>query len=350
LWDNNPDDVLLLGGASADISYSLIGGVPGPGNIDSDPAFFPATYHLMPESPCIDAGNDNTASGTLDLLGRGRVLDGNGDQVARRDIGSNEFDHMNVLGDLGALIGEYYRNILDREPDKDGVAFWVSESTRTAAIGIDPAETLRGLGWVFFNSEEYLNRAKTNSDFVEDLYQAYLRRMPSSQEVSYWVGMMNDGLSRNSLIMHFVYSEEFLLLTNTFIGSVPTDPAGNILNDFYRGILRRLPDSVGFQYWLSLISEAACWGIDDLRLVFSEVAHQFIKSPEYNSRKADEFEFVEDLYNAVLRRAPDPAGLQHWVGQLRSGSMTRSNLLEAFLASAEFEKRMLLLTGAGCVK
>jgi hypothetical protein len=47
-------------------------------------------YHLLPSSPLIDAGDPNSPAGS-DLDGKPRVVDGNGDGTARRDMGAFEY-------------------------------------------------------------------------------------------------------------------------------------------------------------------------------------------------------------------------------------------------------------------
>ncbi len=64
----------------------------GAGNIASNPLFLdPAggDYRLAPGSPCLDAGQDQ-AGLTDDLVGGTRPLDGDGDDVARTDMGAYE--------------------------------------------------------------------------------------------------------------------------------------------------------------------------------------------------------------------------------------------------------------------
>ena len=74
---------------------NVSGGWPGEGNIDLDPLFaFDDDLHLMPGSPCIDAGTDDPPGGLppTDREGNARMIDGDGDSVAQPDMGAYEFD------------------------------------------------------------------------------------------------------------------------------------------------------------------------------------------------------------------------------------------------------------------
>jgi len=93
LWNDGPSEV---DGDAPVVAYSDIqGGWPGEGNIDTDPLFVdPANndFHLLGDSPCINAGDPDYAvePDETDLDGRPRVIG------SRIDMGAYEFNHVPV--------------------------------------------------------------------------------------------------------------------------------------------------------------------------------------------------------------------------------------------------------------
>jgi len=76
------------------------GGFPGAGNIDCDPCFVSnADFHIRSDSKCVDAGtNDaNFVTEANDIEGTTRILDGNGDGIAKADMGAYEYDDSRPL-------------------------------------------------------------------------------------------------------------------------------------------------------------------------------------------------------------------------------------------------------------
>ena len=119
----------------------------GPGNIDADPlfvdpghwdekgtpsnlsddVFIPGDYHLLPGSPCIDAGTnridnpDTPAIETLpdkDIAGNPRIIDGDLDGVATVDMGAYEFlpGDANYDGKVNVIDLILIRNNLNKDP------------------------------------------------------------------------------------------------------------------------------------------------------------------------------------------------------------------------------------------
>jgi hypothetical protein len=101
---NNQNVGIEWSGSMPEVTYSNVqSGWPGAGNINADPMFVDAAngdYHLLPDSPCIDAGNNAALpSDTTDLDGDGDIeesipldLDGNPRIVGVAvDMGAYEF-------------------------------------------------------------------------------------------------------------------------------------------------------------------------------------------------------------------------------------------------------------------
>jgi hypothetical protein len=91
VWGNGDD---LFG---CTVTYSCIEDDDhGEGNIHSNPLFVDplnSDYHLLPSSPCIDAGDPNYIAepNETDLDGKPRILDGNNDASAVVDMGAYEY-------------------------------------------------------------------------------------------------------------------------------------------------------------------------------------------------------------------------------------------------------------------
>jgi hypothetical protein len=120
--------------------YNYSGLSPGAGDISFDPLFRNAAdgdYHLLWNSPCVDAGTSDGAPFT-DLDGNPRPIDGNMDGLAVTDMGAYEFLPFQV----NALVVPHWIHL-----QPNAVILVVIPSTRTFNAGmIDPTSVLFGPG------------------------------------------------------------------------------------------------------------------------------------------------------------------------------------------------------------
>ncbi|HEX4903310.1 MAG TPA: DUF4214 domain-containing protein, partial [Acidimicrobiales bacterium] len=113
-------------------------------------------------------------------------------------------------------------------------------------------------------------------------------------------------------------------------GYDPDGPAGTVYR-LYRAYFLREPDAAGFEFWLSRYRSGQS---------LTSIADAFSASHEFRSTygSVGDRQFVGLVYDNVLGRAPDLAGLQYWLGQLLGG-MSRGRMMIGFSDSAEFRDR-----------
>jgi hypothetical protein len=114
----------------------------GPGNITGDPLFMnlaAGDLRLHFGSPCIDTGTNLSAFITNDIAGNPRPLDGDGDGVAKFDMGAYEFDLLSTVG-INWLISHGLNPndpfVFTHDPDGDGFTTlqeWVADTDPTNA-------------------------------------------------------------------------------------------------------------------------------------------------------------------------------------------------------------------------
>ena len=220
----------------------------------------------------------------------------------------------------------FYQECLQRDPDPDGLSNWVADLYTGIRTGSDVAE-----GFIF--SPEYLLRFRTDSEFVDDSYHAFFDREPDADGKANWLGDLERGVSRQSVLNGFVYSLEFVNLSNRF-GTIPYTEAQQqrytvrlFIRRFYVEVLEREADEPGLTYWAD--------GLIDGSLVGSQLAWNFIFSPEYLLRFRTDSEFLDDSYHAFFGREPDAPGKANWLAALAGGA-SRQNVLDGFTDSLEF--------------
>jgi hypothetical protein len=162
----------------------------------------------------------------------------------------------------------------------------------------------------------------TNTEaFVRQLYLDLLNRTADPAGLNQWVTWINTGIyTRAQAASQFFQSQEFY-------------GTGNYLTKLYLGILLRDPDYGGWTGWFNYLTAG-----------YSQtyVLNQFLASQEFQSQygNLDNTAFVTLLYNNILNRPPDQAGLSQWVSWLSNGTYTRAQVANGFIISQEFQLRV----------
>lgn len=231
---------------------------------------------------------------------------------------------------IKAFITRLYQNILEREPEEEGMAYWYNALT----IGEQSAATVVTK---FVFSPEFLDSNITNDEFIDRMYRTILGREAESEGKEYWLDVMRDGGSRKYVLSRFVLSNEFTEICNTYgidKGQVDLTEAKDqyfgatkFVVRLYRTVLKREPESAGLDYWVELI------GTNEITPY--EAAERMVNSPEFINAKYSDEEYVDILYRAFLDREADYAGKEYWLEKLSSG-ISRNEVLRGFAYSPEF--------------
>lgn len=107
----------------------------------------------------------------------------------------------------------------------------------------------------------------------------------------------------------------------------------------YKAAFDRTPDAAGLGSWIKYLDEG---GSRDF------VAQSFVTSTEFNTKYGplDTEAFVQRLYNNVLGRNGEAAGVYGWVDGLNHG-LSRAQVLQGFSESSENISKTASLTGNG---
>lgn len=94
-----------------------------------------------------------------------------------------------------------YHNVLGRDPDPQGLAFWIGQ--------LDSGARTRGLVMIGFSeSPEYKGLMQSEVD-VTLVYFGMLRRTPDPDGYAFWVGYLDQGNPAHQMMGAFAYSPEY---------------------------------------------------------------------------------------------------------------------------------------------
>ncbi|OYV82322.1 MAG: hypothetical protein B7Z73_17180, partial [Planctomycetia bacterium 21-64-5] len=153
---------------------------------------------------------------------------------------------------------------------------------------------------------------------VDKLYHQVLDRPADLAGLQYWTTLIAQGQPYSVIASGIFLSDERL---------------APIVSRYYEQFLLRTPDAGGLSYWIGIWQQTG--GPET-------VVAGMISSPEFMRQSAaahptlsPNAAWITTLYERLLNREPDPAGLQYWTSNLDSGAMTPPEVVLGFETSVE---------------
>lgn len=196
-----------------------------------------------------------------------------------------------------------------------GLSFFVNGSHIYTATGtFTVTVTIRDVGGsqtTAKSSAIITNGIGTNERFVAAAYRTLLHREQDPNGAAFWLGVLNQGISRQDVALGFQQSKEFRV---------------NLVWNFYRRFLERIADDFGLNASIAFL---AAGGTDE------QVEAEIIGSPEYFQRNGGTNDaFLTAVYRDLFHRDVD-SGARAAYGQALAANVSRIALAQTILTSTE---------------
>lgn len=187
-------------------------------------------------------------------------------------------------------------------------------------------------------SDEYQALNKSDEDYINDIYNTLMGRLPEQSELDYWLNEFDTEVTRDQfyeVCANSIECHDYCALHDVDNGyfipgydSSKLNSVNRFVISMYEGCLNRKPDQAGQAYWVSSLLSGTALGRD--------VAGGLIHSAEFIERELSDEDYISFLYTTFFGREPDQAGFDYWVGELTNGAFNRDDILLSFSDSVEF--------------
>jgi len=214
------------------------------------------------------------------------------------------------------------------------------EDATTALVA---GHSLASLAANFLDSPEFLARFGRPDDtgFIHRAYQQALGREADADGLAFWQAKLAGGVSRAEMLAGFSESPENRDLTSSklWAGLWDADDQAVEAARLYQAVLGRLPEQAGLRFWIDYLDTGAS---------LSSAAARFAESPEFQARFAanDDASLIRVVYANTLGRAPEEAGFNFWMEKLGQG-ISRGDMIVGFSESPEFIQHHLGMLETG---
>ena len=108
-----------------------------------------------------------------------------------------------------AYVERIYTKALGRKAEAAGLKYWTAEINAGRKTPVQVAE-------MFFFTPEFTNKKLNNTEYVKVLYRTFMGREYDQGGLNYWVGRLNRGESRKSVLRSFAGCPEFKNIVKSF--------------------------------------------------------------------------------------------------------------------------------------
>lgn len=138
------------------------------------------------------------AAGTVTITCRAK--DGSGKKATCK---------ITVYTNTEAYVARIYTKALGRAAEPAGLKYWVGEINAKRKTPVEVAE-------LFFFAPEFTNKKLNNTAYVKVLYRTFMGREADQGGLNYWIGRLNKGESRKSVLKAFAGCPEFKQIVKSF--------------------------------------------------------------------------------------------------------------------------------------
>ena len=129
--------------------------------------------------------------------------------TAKDGSGKKATCKITVYNNTQAYVARIYTKALGRAAEPAGLNYWVGEINAKRRTPVQVAEE-------FFFAPEFVNKKLSNTEYVKVLYRTFMGREYDQAGLNYWVGRLNRGESRKSVLEAFAGCPEFRKIVKSF--------------------------------------------------------------------------------------------------------------------------------------
>lgn len=110
---------------------------------------------------------------------------------------------------LTRFVTRIYDKALSRSWDENGLNYWCEQIQCKQQTPVQVAEN-------FINSKEFMDKNLNDTEYVKVLYRTFMGREADKSGLDYWVGRLNKGENRKSVLKAFAGCPEFQQIVRSF--------------------------------------------------------------------------------------------------------------------------------------